>query len=217
MEKTKSHRLLGMLLLIPIVAGTSELTAQVPTETINSSGRLLAVPGGESDGANTGRLLILEGQGVHNSISSKSAISPVVQLLSRDGRPIADAEVVFQAPATGAGGQFGLAPIATVKTDRVGQATARFTPNSQPGRFTIQVQAKWPQGTAEATIVQYNDADLRSPVARITKRPWYRDWRVWAAAGGGAAVSTWLIRRNGTGSHPTITIIPSPVGIGGAR
>lgn len=216
MGQTYTARILGLAVLLPLLTGPRALSAELPKEGPNSDSRPTASAGGSAQNPTAGRLLILEGQGVHNSISSKTAISPVVQLLSGDGHPIAEAEVVFQAPATGPGGQFGLGPIATTKTDRVGQATARFTPNTQPGRFAIQVKAKWPGGTAEATIVQYNDANLGEPAARISRRPWYRDWRVWAAAGGAAGVSTWLVQRNGNG-QPMITIIPSPVGIGGAR
>lgn len=217
MRQTPNGSMLGLLVLLPILAGASALRAQVTNEPQNSNGQLAPAPSNSQDSVATGRILILEGQGVRNSITAKTAISPVIQLLSVDGRPIVDAEVVFRAPATGAGGLFGLAPIATTKTDRVGQATARFTPNNQAGRFTIQVQAKWPRGAAEASIVQYNDPNLGSPVTKISKRPWFRDWRVWAAAGGAAAVSTWLVQRNGTGGQPSITIIPSPIGIGGAR
>lgn len=164
-----------------------------------------------------GRILILEGDGVRNSISSKGAISPVVQVLNSQGRPVADADVTFAAPPTGPGGQFGMAPIVKTKTDRSGQATARFTPNDLPGRFAIQVKATWGTGTAEAAIIQHNDANLAMPAMQGARRPWYRDWRVWAAAGGAAGVSAWLIQRNGGGGQPMITIIPSPVTIGGSR
>jgi len=164
-----------------------------------------------------GRILILEGDGVQNSISSKTAISPVVQVLNEQGRPVANAEVVFVAPPTGPGGQFGMAPMAKTRTDRTGQATARFTPNEVSGRFAIQVKATWETGTAEASVVQYNDANLSMPALRVAKRPWYRDWRVWAAAGGAAGIGTWLGQRNGGGGKSVITIIPSPVGIGGGR
>lgn len=204
------------LLMIPLLLGTTAPSAEMPKdESSQINPQPNTQPGAVSAGV-AGKILILEGQGVHNSISSKAAISPVIQLLTLDGRPIPNADVVFQAPATGPGGQFGMAPIAATKTDRVGQATARFTPNTLPGRFAIQVKAKWNGGAADAAIVQFNDANLSEPVMQLAKRPWYKDWRVWAAAGGAAGVSTWLVQRNGSGGQ-VITIIPSPVGIGGGR
>lgn len=217
MSLTTPLRYLRVILPVPLIIGMAAHCADLPKDEATQA-RMKGQPQlpQVSVGA-AGRMLILEGQGVHNSITSKTAISPVVQLLTLDGRPIANAEVVFQAPATGPGGSFGMAPIATTKTDRVGQATARFTPNAVPGRFAIQVKAKWEGGAVEASIVQFNDANLTEPVMRLDKRPWYRDWRVWAAAGGAAGVSTWLVRRNGSGGQSVITITPSPVGIGGGR
>jgi len=210
------YRSSQFILAIPMLLGMAARCADLPKDE-PAQGNIPAKskPSGVGSGA-PGRILILEGQGVHNSISSKAAISPVIQLLTIDGRPIPNADVVFQAPATGPSGQFGMAPIATTKTDRVGQATARFTPNTLPGRFAIQVKAKWDGGAVDAAIVQFNDANLSEPVMRLAKRPWYKDWRVWAAAGGAAGVSTWLVQRNGSGGQ-VITIVPSPVGIGGGR
>lgn len=164
-----------------------------------------------------GRIIVLEGQGAHNSISSKTAIHPVIQLLNRQGRPVPNAEITFEAPPSGPGGRFGSGPLAVTTTDRAGQATSLFTPNEQAGRFAIQVRAKWVGGVSTATIFQHNDMKVSEPVMRLAKRPWYRDWRVWAAGGAAAGVGTWLARRNGVGGQSVITITPSPVVIGGAR
>lgn len=180
---------------------------QVPTG--GSSRRL--PPGGI-------RILVLEGRNVVNSIATKSAISPVIQVLDSIDQPVAGADVTFEVNPQGPGGLFpGGAPAVTVKSDFAGQATAQFIPNDTPGRFVIKVRADLAGQRAETLIAQTNDANVGlAGVAEPPKR-WYRNWKWWAVIGAGAVAGTILATRAGGGGDPTITISPSPVGVGGPR
>jgi len=174
------------------------------------TGRQLA-PGGL-------RILVLEGQNVHNSLTNKSAISPVVQVLDGVDQPVQGATVTFEVPPAGPGGSFGGAPIATVKTDYTGQATAALTINSTPGSFAIKVTANFAGQSGEALIRQANDAKVLEAMVPAPPKPWYKSWKWWAVigagAGGGIATSMILLNRNKTS---TITIAPGTVVIGGPR
>jgi hypothetical protein len=195
--------LLSLALLAPLPVPAQQPTAESPAAT-----RRLA-PGGM-------RILVLEGQGVVNSVTSKSAISPVVQVLDSLDQPVPGATVTFEVSPVGPGGTFGTAPMTTVKTDFNGQATASFTPNAASGSFTIRVTANLAGQTATAAIRQTNDGKAVEAMASAPSRPWYKNWKLWAVigAGAGAAAAIPAIRGGGT---PTITLSPGPVVIGGPR
>lgn len=164
------------------------------------------------------KILILQGQNAVNSLTSKSAVNPVVQVLDSLEQPVEGATVTFEVAPTGPGGTFGNAPIATVKTDYGGQATAVLTPNDTPGTFSIKVSASLGAQRAEARIRQSNDQRASIAMVPPPPKPWFKDWKWWAVIGAGAgagiAASVILINRDQTS---TITIGPGTVVIGGPR
>jgi hypothetical protein len=167
------------------------------------------------------RILVLEGQNMRNSIQTRSAISPVVQILDSLDQPVAGATVTFEVSPSGPGGAFGrppnaTAPIATVRSDLVGQATAHFTPNTTPGRFTIKVTATFEGQSAQTGIVQSNDPVVVMAGHPPPKRHWYQNWKWWAVIGG-AAIAGGIVLSQRSGGKPTIVITPTPVDIGAPR
>jgi hypothetical protein len=168
------------------------------------------------------RILVLEGQSMRNSIQTRSAISPVVQILDSLDQPVAGATVTFEVSPTGAGGFFGTppnatAPIATVRSDFAGQATAPFTPNTIAGRFTIKVTATLESQSAQAAIVQTNDPTVVIAGVTPPKKHWYQSWKWWAVIGGGAIAAGIILSKTTGGGKPTIVITPTPVDIGAPR
>lgn len=162
------------------------------------------------------RILVLEGQNAKNSLRSKAAINPVVQVLDLLDQPVEGATVTFEVSPTGPGGMFGSAPVATTRTDYTGQATAVFTPNNTPGAFSIKVTATANGESAETRIQQSNDPNTPLALLPFPPKPWYKSGKVWTfiLVGAGAGIATGVIL--GTrGSNSTITISPGPIVIGG--
>jgi hypothetical protein len=186
------------------------------------------VPAASTSPANARRLppggiqiLLLEGHKVRNSLLSKTAISPVVQVLDSQDQPITGAAVTFEVSPTGPGGHFGVppdppTPTVTVRTDFAGQATAHFTPNAIAGRFSIKVTAAIEGQTAVAGMVQTNDPSIAMAGPEPPKRHWYQSWKWWAVIGGGAVAAIIVLTRSSSKS-PTIIISPAPIDIGGPR
>ena len=107
---------------------------------------------------------ILEGNGAINNISRRTAYSPVVQVLDRDNRPLAQIPVTFTVPGIGPGGRFtDGGTTLTVTTDEEGKAVARgLTPNSTAGAFEIRVTAAYQGRTARAVVNQTNAAPVKA-------------------------------------------------------
>jgi hypothetical protein len=110
-------------------------------------------------------LSIVRGSGVTNYANlqrtgAQLPTDPAVQVTDENNRPIACAEVSFQAPApaSGPGGAFsGGQRTVTVRTGADGRATgARFRPNGQAGEFAIAVSASLAGLEAGARIAQTN-------------------------------------------------------------
>jgi hypothetical protein len=164
------------------------------------------------------KILVLQGQNAINSLTSKTALSPVVQVLDAVEQPVEGATVTFEVSPTGPGGSFGGAPLATVKTDFTGQATAAFTPNDTPGSFSIKVTAVLGELSAQQRIRQTNDRNVVMAMMPLPPKPWYKSRKTWAIIGGvagaGIAATVILLRKDQT---PTITISPGSVTIGGSR
>ncbi|MCC7157734.1 MAG: hypothetical protein IT161_24350 [Bryobacterales bacterium] len=175
----------------------------------------IAPPGERSGGL---RILVLEGQNAINSVATKSAISPVVQVLDSMEQPVEGAEVTFEAPAAGPGGHFNGQPVVTVKTDYRGQATANFSPNDTPGSFSIRIKAAMTGQTAEVRVRQTNERRAMEATIAPPPKPWYKDWKWWAVIGGGAGAGAgfgiYLYNRDQTAN---ITIAPGTGSIGGPR
>lgn len=202
------------LTLILVMALSFPVMAQQP-----SAARAAATPPqpGRRPAPGGLRILVLEGQGASNSIRSRSAISPVVQVLDALDQPVEGASVTFEAPPSGPGGSFDTGPVATVETDVNGQATTPFAPNKIPGDFSIKVTASYLEQSASAILRQTNDGRIDEAMLPLPSPPWYKKPKWWAilGAGAGAGVAAAILaNRNGT---PTITIMPGSAGIGGPR
>jgi hypothetical protein len=104
---------------------------------------------------------VLQGSGVTNYANlertgAQRPTEPAVLVTDENNRPVACAEVSFQAPASGPGGAFaGEQPTVTLRTGADGRAAgAGFHPNSQPGDFAIAVSASLAGVEANARISQ---------------------------------------------------------------
>ncbi|MBE0656232.1 MAG: hypothetical protein IH602_01000 [Bryobacteraceae bacterium] len=164
------------------------------------------------------KILVLQGQNAINSLTSKTALSPVVQILDAVEQPVEGATVTFEVSPTGPGGSFDGAPIATVKTDFTGQATAALTPNDTPGSFSIKVTAVLGEQSAQLRIRQTNDRNAAIAMMPLPPKPWYKNWKklamIGGVAGAGIAATVILVNKDQTS---TITIFPGSVTIGGLR
>ena len=97
-----------------------------------------------------------------------------------------------------------------VKSDNARQALVTFTHNDRPGRFRILVTARVGASSSEIAIRQTNDARTRSVYLKGAPKPWYGDWRWWAAIGGGAAVGVVAMSAGGEATKPAV---PNPASV----
>ena len=184
------------------LAGLVALPAPLPAQRPAPSGGL--------------RIIVLEGQNVVNSLPSKTAVSPVVQVVDAQEDPVEGVDVTFEVAPTGPGGVFANSKyIATARTDARGQATVAFTPNNTPGPFTIKVTAAKGGQTAGMSIRQTNDTKALS-AGTMAEKPWYRKrkWQLLMAASAGAGLAAILLTVNSS-SNTTVNISPGTVVIGG--
>lgn len=163
------------------------------------------------------KIVVLEGEGARNDLRSGTAVAPRVQVLDENGRPVADAEVVFRLPMEGPGGSFhGWVKTQTVRTNAEGIAAASgYAPNDLEGRFNIRVTAK--AGTQEASAV-IAQANVRGSGAGGRS---HRKWWILAAVGAGAGAAI-AAAASGNGSDGVavttpITITAGPVTVAGPR
>ena len=141
---------------------------------------------------------IIDGQGAINNVRTRTARSPVVQLLDEHDKPVAGASVTFQAPSSGPSGTFGGERLLVTQTDSDGRAIGRgLTPNAVPGPFEIHVSATFQSKIASASIRQINASPSESGSSR--KILWI-SLAVGAAAGGVLAATH---GHSGTASSPS--------------
>jgi hypothetical protein len=200
-----------LLLSVPQVAQTQEL----PTASQARPEEAVRTPRGL-------QIVILQGHDAVNSLRSRSAADPAVQVLDYLGEPIEGAEVTFEVPSAGPGGVFENGrPLFTTRTDSRGQATAAFTPNTLAGSFAIRVVARANDQKGEVLIRQSNSASLEAVEYRPPRsRPWHRDWRWWTMIGVGAGVGGYFAHRaisSSPSTNPVITLTPGVITIGGTR
>jgi len=173
------------------------------------------------------RVLILEGANAVNSIPNRSATFPVVEVRDENDLPVEGAEVVFELPATGPGGTFpNQKNTFSGRTNLQGQVRAPYLMNALPGAFEINAVATIGTRTGKVTITQEHSMKTPEELA-VKKKRWYKDWRIWAVAGGAATAGIILGTRGGSSSSttptvpvpvpPTITITPGGPSIGGPR
>jgi hypothetical protein len=180
-------------------------------------------------------IAVLQGDGAIHDLRAGTATFPIVEVRDEAMKPVAGAEVTFELPASGPGGEFaGGASTAHAKTTTAGQARApEFTPNKREGRFFIQVTARLGDRVGTVRIEQTNSvnpvatrkaADRGSAAAGPSKL-----WRVLAiAAGSATTVGVVLLTRNGSNgggsvgavpppSGPSVTLTPGAITVGGPR
>lgn len=170
------------------------------------------------------RILVLEGANAVNSIPNRAATFPVVEVRDENDLPVEGAEVVFEMPATGPGGTFpNQKNTFTGRTNLQGQVRAPYLMNATPGPFDIIVTASIGTRTGKTAIAQTHSMQTPEEMT-VKKKRWYKDWRVWAVAGGAATAGIILGTRGGSSSStatppvpPTITITPGGPTIGGPR
>jgi hypothetical protein len=164
------------------------------------------------------KVFVLQGEGAVNSIRTRSATEPVVEVRDERNQPVQGAEVVFQLPAVGPGGLFaGQKSTWTGRTDANGQVVAAgFVPNQEQGRFHIRVTATHSGNIGRATVAQSNS--IRPVPSGEPRRAGHSGWwKAVAVMGAGGAVGgiLWATRR-GEG-RPTVVLQPGTVSFSGPR
>src|SRR5438094_104578 len=119
---------------------------------------LLGLIASGAAGAQTLRIVVVEGDGAVNNIHLERAKEPVIRVEKADGSALSGAGVHFLAPVQGPGASFfDGAPSLTTLTDVEGRAIGRgLKPNKIPGQFEIRVTASYAGDTATAKILQTN-------------------------------------------------------------
>lgn len=206
-----TFRPIAVLLAITTLVPSNLLSQQPPGVPVTAPNSGRSSPGL--------RVVILEGHEVTNSLASRSAVSPVVEVRDAMENLIEGAEVEFVAPPSGPGGVFENGTnIIKVRTDYRGQAAARFTPNTLPGAFNIVATATFQGQTAQAVLRQRNDSSAVLAAPDPPSSPWYKDWRWWAVIGGAAAGGAFGYYYGFRSSpDPVIRITPGVIAIGGPR
>jgi hypothetical protein len=164
-----------------------------------------------------------QGEGAKNSVKARSATQPAVEVRDENGKPVANAQVIFQLPASGPGGVFyDWMRTQTARTDERGQATASgLTPNDIEGRFNIKVTAIAGDATASIVIAQSNIERAGKDLTVAGKTRWWKPVLILgiaAAAGGGVYAA-----RRGSGVNTAtvvttpVTITPGPITVGNPK
>jgi hypothetical protein len=166
------------------------------------------------------KVIATQGEGAKNSVKARSATQPAVEVRDENDKPVANAQVIFQLPASGPGGVFyDWMRTQTARTDERGQAAASgFTPNDVEGRFNIKVTAIAGDATANIVIAQSNIERAGKDLTVAGKTRWWKPVLILgiaAAAGGGLYAA-----RRGSGINTTtvvttpVTITPGPISVG---
>jgi hypothetical protein len=175
------------------------------------------------EGPGSLKIVTIQGEGAINSIRSRTATQPVIEVRDETDKPVEGAEVVFQLPAAGPGGVFhGWMRNQTARTNAQGQASASgFTPNEEPGRFNIKVTATTGKKSGTAVIAQSNSANGANgaQAGKSRKGLWIGLGiiAVGAIVGGAIAASGGDDDAAATAGTVPVTITPGPVTVGNPR
>lgn len=157
------------------------------------------------------KVFVLEGQGAVNYLPEKRGRTPVVEVRDENDLPVEGAEVLFELPASGPGGEFpGSGRSKTVKTGIGGQAAAPFTVNNEAGAFQIKVTAKIGDKIGRAVIGQVNST---TPAVMMPQKKtgWFTTRKMLIISSAAAAgVIAGVLASNGGGSSATPTAPPAP-------
>ncbi len=183
------------------------------------TGALLAQqPNPAPAGAGGLKILVLEGQGGVNNLRAPMAMNLVVEVRDENDRPVEGATVSFQMPLMGPSGGFeGGVRNKDATTNVQGQAAVSYTPNMEPGRFTVQVKAMQGGRTGMTTIMQQNSTTGEA----IQTKSWFSRHKKIVIAAAVVAVGVGLgvgLTRGGSGSSGgTVTITPGVPTVGGPQ
>jgi len=168
------------------------------------------------------KIVVLEGAGAFNNLKLRLGRDLLVEVRDEAGRPVPEAEVTFELPATGASGTFrGGSQTQKARTDATGQArTTGFTPNDVEGRFTIRIHARKEGADGMTTIVQ-NNTTAGGITPAETKGSSKKLWII-GLLGGAAAGGVVLATRGGSsgsngGPAPGIGLSIGGVAVGAPR
>lgn len=186
------------------------------------------------------RIVVIQGEGALNNTGGRANRDVIVEVQGANARPVAGAQVTFNLPLTGPGGEFANGEHAlTVATGPDGRAIATgIRANSITGPLQVRVSATYQDQTATAVIQQTNVAvavEEPPPVTTTTIPPrpvpqkgmskTAKVLLILAIAGGAAAGATVALTRNGSsgggggggGGTPPIVITPGTPSVGGPQ
>jgi hypothetical protein len=169
------------------------------------------------------KIVAIEGGGAFNNLKLRLGRDLLVEVRDETGRPLADAEVTFELPASGASGTFrGGALTQKVRTDNTGQARSiGLTPNDIEGRFTIKIRASKDGADGTTTIAQSNT--LAGGITGGESKGSSKKFWVLGLLGGAAATAGVVLATQGGGSSspsgpaPGIGLSISGVSVGAPR
>lgn len=160
------------------------------------------------------KLFVLQGNNAVNDISGRTAASaPIIEVRDLNDQPIEGAEVIFELPAGGPGGSFpGNKITFSTRTTVQGQASAPFTPNAFPGRFSIQVTATSGDRFGRIAIQQTNANVVPGTGDLNQTHSSRKKWLILAGVGAAAAITIGLVLANhSSAATPTATVQTPPV------
>ncbi len=166
----------------------------------------------DQPGASKLNIVVLNGDGAINNIKSRTARETIVEVRDENNKPVAGASVVFLLPDSGPGvvGPNGSRMITTV-TDSNGRAAARgLKPNSQAGKYNLQIRANYQQAFGQIVVAQSNIVAAGAAISGLT----LAILGIAAAAAGGTA---YALSRNGDPSRPSVGVNPGTPTAGAPR
>ena len=170
------------------------------------------------------KIVVLEGEAAKHSIVPRIGVQISVEISDDAGKPVPGAQVLFQLPASGAGGSFpgGRLSQRVVSNAQGRAASSGFAPNDTEGRFNVKVTSSSGSLTASTVVAQVNIKQYESAKKSSNKLLWI----LLAAGGAGAAgvVAATSGKSSSSGGAtgpavvpPSITIFPGPVTVGGPK
>jgi hypothetical protein len=117
---------------------------------------LAAAPGGAQQPMPSRlEIVILRGDGETGNIRRRATVDPAVRVADENGRPVANAMVVFTLPTEGASGDFSGQRTVVVATNDQGEAEAKpLKFNAVPGKVPVHVNASYRGLTARVILTQ---------------------------------------------------------------
>jgi len=148
-------------------------------------------------------IIVLRGDGETGSIRRRAAVIPAVRVADENGRPVANAMVVFTLPTEGATGEFNGQRTLAIATDEAGEAEAKpLKFNAVPGKVPIHVNASYRGLTARAILTQVTVVPRGEKAGSGRERSHGLLIGVLLAVGAGAGAGVALAMRQGKDQQP---------------